>query len=166
MTLMDAPQYNVRRERRNRNLGIAAIVLFVLAFFGTIFFYLDIPWQLWHWPSDHRINVFMSTVESGNLQKAYGIWNNDPNWQQHPQQYSAYNFAAFQQDWGPKSDYGVIKSHRLVVAKSLGNGVVVGVDINNSKTPLFLRVDNKTKTIGFSPFGLCLPGSQDVGCKP
>jgi hypothetical protein len=153
MTLMDAPQFNARRERRNRNLAIAAIVVAVLIFFGVISFYLDMPWSLWHWPSDHRANQFFATVESGNLQKAYGLWNNDPNWQQHPAQYAGYDFTQFQKDWGPASDYGVIKSHQIIIAKTVGNGVVMGVDINGGKTPIFLRVDH-TKTIGFSPVEL------------
>jgi hypothetical protein len=154
MTLMDAPQYNTRRERLKRNLGIAAIVVAVLVFFGGISFYLDMPWQLWHWPSDHRINQFFATIESGDLQKAYGLWNNDPGWQQHPDQYAAYNFAQFQKDWGSASDYGKIHSHQIVVAKTVGNGVVMGVDINGGKTPIFLHVDHQSKTIGFSPVEL------------
>lgn len=153
MTLLDAPQYNARRESRKRNLAIAAIVVAVLIFFGVISFYLDIPWSLWHWPSDHRVNQFFATIESGNLQKAYGLWNNDPNWQQHPTQYAVYDFTQFQKDWGPASDYGVIKSHQIIIAKTVGNGVVMGVDINGGKTPIFLRVDH-TKTIGFSPVEL------------
>ncbi|HEX5236203.1 MAG TPA: hypothetical protein VFW25_12835 [Silvibacterium sp.] len=153
MTLMDAPKYNASRENRNRNLGIAAVVILIVAFAAGISFYLDMPWQLWHLPSDHRVNQFFSAIEGGNLQKAYALWNNDPNWQQHPTQYSVYNFDQFQKDWGPASDYGVIKSHKIIVAKTVGNGVVMGVDINGGKTPIFLRVDH-TKTIGFSPVEL------------
>ncbi len=154
MTLLDAPQYNIRRERRNRNLGIAAVVVLIIAFCAGISFYLDVPWQVWHWPSDHKVNQFFSAVESGDPNKAYGLWNNDPNWQKHPQQYSSYGFPQFQKDWGPASDYGVIKSHKIIVAKSVGNGVVMGVNINGGKTPLFLRVDNASGTIGFSPVEL------------
>lgn len=154
MSLMDAPQFNARRERRNRILGISAIVLSVLVFLAGISFYLDKPWQLWHWPSDHRVNVFFSALEAGNLARAYGIWNHDPAWQQHPDRYAAYSFADFQKDWGADSDYGVIKSHKIIVAKSVGDGVVLGVDINGGKTPIFLRVDDATKTIGFSPVEL------------
>ena len=153
MALMDAPQYNARRENRKRNLGIAAVAIVIIAFAGGISYYLDMPWQLWHWPSDHRVNNFFSAVQSGDLQKAYALWNNDPNWQQHPTQYSAYDFNQFQKDWGPSSDYGVIKSHHIIVAKTVGNGVVMGVEINGGKTPIFLRVDH-TKTIGFSPVEL------------
>ncbi len=39
-------------------------------------------------------------------------------------------------------------------AKTVGNGVVMGVNINGGKTPIFLRVDHKSKTIGFSPVEL------------
>lgn len=154
MTLMDAPKFDARRETRNRNLGIAAIVVFVLLFAGGISFYLDLPWQLWHLPSEHRVNQFFAVVQSGDLAHAYAIWNNDPNWHDHASQYSGYDFNQFQKDWGPSSDYGVIRSHKIIVAKTVGNGVVMGVNINGGKTPLFLRVDHKTKTIGFSPVEL------------
>ncbi|HEX3661913.1 MAG TPA: hypothetical protein VHU89_10805 [Acidobacteriaceae bacterium] len=153
MTLLDAPAFNARRARRNHVIAVTATVVVILGAIATWLWFLQIPWQLWHWPADHKVNSFFSTVESGDLQKAYGLWNNDPNWQQHPQQYQPYTFADFQKDWGPASDYGVIKSHRITVARHVGNGVVIGVDINGGKTPIFLRVDH-TGTIGFSPVEL------------
>jgi hypothetical protein len=146
MTLLDAPQYNAKRAKLNRNLSIAALVLIVVGGFCTFWF--------WTWPSEHRISHFLSTVESGDFNAAYAQWNHDPDWQKHPQQYTAYDFDQFQKDWGPMSDYGKIRSHKIVLSKSVGNGVVVGVDINGGKTPLFLRVDNKSKQIGFSPVEL------------
>lgn len=154
MTLMDAPQYNARRERMTRNIWIAVVTVLVLVAVGVGLYALDMPWNLWHWPSDHRVNKFFASVESGDLKQAYGLWNNDPNWQQHPGQYAAYDFTQFQKDWGPASDYGTIRSHQIIIAKAVGNGVVMGVDINGGKTPLFLRVDHKAKTIGFSPVEL------------
>ena len=156
MTLMDAPKFDVRREKRNRNLLITSIVVVVFGLIVLGSWAVEVPWQIWHWPSDHRVNNFLAAVESGDFQKAFGLWNNDPNWQQHPDQYKAYDFAAFQKDWGPASDYGVIKSHKIVIAHRVGNGVVMGLNINGGKTPIFLRVDNKTKTIGFSPVELYL----------
>jgi hypothetical protein len=154
MTLLDAPAFNARKARLMQRLSVAGVVLVVLLGIGTWLWFLQIPWQLWHWPSDHKINVFLDTVQSGNLKKAYGIWNNDPNWEQHPNQYQPYNFAAFQKDWGAGSDYGVIRSHKIIVAHHVGNGVVIGVDINGGQTPMFLRVDDATGTIGFSPVEL------------
>lgn len=154
MTLLDAPPFNARRERRNRNLLITAIVVLIVAAIAFGSWMAEIPWQLWHWPQDHRVNQFFAAVQSADLENAYGLWNNDPNWQQHPDQYKAYDFAAFQKDWGTGSDYGAIKSHTVIVAHRVGNGVVIGVNINGGKTPIFLRVDNKSKTIGFSPVEL------------
>jgi hypothetical protein len=154
MTLIDAPQYDVRRERRNRNIRITALVVVILGLITLGSWAVEVPWQVWHWPQDHRVNNFLASVQSGDFQKAYAQWNNDPDWQQHPDQYKNYDFAAFQKDWGPASDYGVIKSHQIIVAKKVGNGVVMGVNINGGKTPIFLRVDSKSKTIGFSPVEL------------
>ena len=156
MTLIDAPQFDARRERRNRNIRITALVVVILGLIAAGSWAVEMPWQIWHWPSDHRVNNFFAAVQSGDLEKAYGLWNNDPNWKQHPEQYKAYDFGTFQQDWGQASDYGVIKSHKIVVSHRVGNGVVMGVNINGGKTPIFLRVDNKTKTIGFSPVELYL----------
>lgn len=154
MTLLDAPPFNQRRAKLIRRLSITAVVVVCVIFFGAIFFTLDVPWQLWNWPSDHRINVFLNDVQAGNMQKAYAEWNNDPNWQKHPELYKLYDFNSFMRDWGPYSDYGVIKSHKVVVAKRVGNGVIMGVDINGGSTPIFLRVDNASKEIGFSPIEL------------
>ncbi len=154
MTLLDAPAFNARKARMVHNLSITGIVIAVIAGIATWLWFLQIPWQFWHWPADHQINQFLGAVEGGDLQKAYGLWNHDPNWQQHPQQYQPYGFSEFQRDWGPASDYGVIKSHRIIVSRRVGNGVVIGININGGSTPIFLRVDSKTKTIGFSPIEL------------
>lgn len=154
MTLLDAPPFNARRARWTKRISISAVVLFFLVFIGVILFRLDLPWQLWNWPADHRVNVFLEYVEAGQMQKAYGKWNNDADWQQHPGEYKLYDFKSFLQDWGPHSNYGVIHSHQIVVAKRVGNGVVMGVDINGGNTPIFLRVDNRTQQIGFSPIEL------------
>lgn len=154
MTLLDAPSYDARRARLIHRLSIAAVVIVVIGGILTWLWFLQVPWQLWHWPSDHKVNVFLDTIQDGHLKKAYGIWNNDPNWQQHPQKYAPYTFQQFSKDWGPASDYGVIKSHKIVVAHHVGNGVVIGVDINGGSTPIFLFIDDANGTIGFSPIEL------------
>jgi hypothetical protein len=143
MTLLDAPAYNLRRANLMRNIGIGIVIAVVLGAIGT--------WWFWTWPQKHRVDNFMHKVEAGDLGGAYGMWYNDPDWQQHPQRYSGYDFGKFQEDWGPGSSYGPIKSHKILMAKSFGNGVIVGLDINGGKTPIFLRVNPKTKQIGFSP---------------
>jgi hypothetical protein len=154
MTLLDAPTFDERRARLTRTLSITGVVVLAVAFFGTILYVLERPWWFWHWPSDHKVNQFMAAVESGDLNKAYGLWNHDANWQQHPQQYEPYGINEFTKDWGPSSDYGTMKSHRIFISHRVGNGVVIGLYVNGTSKPLFLRVDSKAKTIGFSPVEL------------
>lgn len=149
MTLLDAPNYDAARARRTRNIVIALFVVIVVGASGT--------WWLWNWPEEHRVNGFLATVQSGDLTKAYGMWNHDPDWQQHPERYKSYGFDRFQKDWGSGSDYGQIRSHKIVISRSWGNGVVMGEDINGGKTPIFLWVDRKTKQISFSPVELYRP---------
>lgn len=149
MTLLDAPQYNAGRARLIQRVIISALISAVVL--------AILAWFLWDWPEEHRINRFFAAVEAKDMAKAYGIWNNDPNWQQHPDRYKDYDFTRFQEDWAPMgkgNDYGVITSHKILMAKTVGNGVVIGVDINGGKKPIFLRVDHPTKTIGFSPVEL------------
>jgi hypothetical protein len=146
MTLLDAPQYNARRSRLIRDISIAVVVLIAVIGIGA--------WFFWDWPEEHRVNRFLTTVEAGDFPKAFGVWNNDPDWQQHADRYKTYDFTQFQKDWGPASDYGVIKSHKISITKTVGNGVVMGVNINGGKTPIFLRVDHQSKQIGFSPVEL------------
>ncbi|MBT9331673.1 hypothetical protein [Paracidobacterium acidisoli] len=146
MTLLDAPKYNARRAAIIRNVSITLLVVLVV---GAV-----LSWFMWDWPEEHRVNRFFAAVEASDMQKAYGIWNHDDDWQQHPDRYKPYDFTQFQKDWGISSDYGKIHSHRIIMAKTVGNGVVMGLDINGGKTPIFLRVDHSTKQIGFSPVEL------------
>jgi hypothetical protein len=155
MTLLDAPAFNERKARRNHVVSVTALVVVIVAGIGTWLWFLQIPWQFWHFPSDRKVNQFMATIEGGNLSRAFGMWNADPNWQAHPQQYQPYNLDEFTKDWGPANqDYGQMKSHKVIVARHVGNGVIVGVMINGNSKALFLRVDDKTGTIGFSPVEL------------
>lgn len=146
MTLLDAPQFDEAKSRRNRNLGIAAVIGVLVLAFLTFWF--------WNWPAEHRVNNLFTAIESGDMAKAYGIWNNDANWQQHPQKYATYNFGTFQVDWGPPSDWGVIKKHKIMMSKKTGSGTVVAVSINDRKTLTFLWVEGKTHQLGFSPVEL------------
>jgi hypothetical protein len=149
MTLLDAPKYDAARARRVRNIEIALFVVVVLGIFGT--------WWFWNWPEEHRVSTFLATVESGDQAKAYGIWTLDAEWQQHPERYKAYGFDRFQQDWGSGSQYGQIHNYKVTLSRSWGNGVLMGVNINGAKRPIFLWVDRKTKKIDFSPVELYRP---------
>jgi hypothetical protein len=156
MTLLDAPKFDEKAAKRNRKVGIGLLIAF-----GVLVVVYVVLWQttfhtfeFWAWPAEARLNTFLKTIEAGDLSSAYGQWNHDPEWKQHPDKYKNYDFDQFTKDWGPMSDYGKIRSHKIGLAKASGNGVVIGVFMNGGKTPLFLRVDSKTKEIGFSPVEL------------
>ncbi len=144
MTLLDAPQYNPAKARKRKEVLIAAFVaLLVLA--GFI-------WYFWDWPQEHLVNQFFTTLEARNLPKAFGIWNHDPDWEKHPEKYAAYPYGRFALDWGHSSDWGDIKTYKIIMAKATGSGVVVGVVVNGDQaSPVYLWVQRGQKTIGFSP---------------
>ncbi len=146
MTLLDAPQYDARKAmiRRRVLIGILVAIPFI-AFF---------TWYLWNWPEEHRVNQFFHAVEAKDYSRAFGIWNDDPKWQQHPDQYKMYPFSTFMSDWGPTGEYGTINSAKVVVTKQYGTGVVVGIEVNKNPKTLFLWVERKSKTLGFSPVDL------------
>ena len=97
-TLFEAKPYDPKKERRNRLL-ISGIITFVLiaAFFTWWFRFL---------PYEHRVDKFFDALEQKNYETAYSIWMNDPNWKQHPQQYSRYPYGEFYTDWGPGGRVG------------------------------------------------------------
>lgn len=164
MTLLDAPEFNAARDRRNRIIiySTSSVVLVLLVVWWLIAGHpLDWPWN---WDSyifgRSTVNRFFAAIEQNDQQKAYGIWFNDPNWQQHPGNYSGYTFDRFQQDWGPASpqnEYGPIHSHRIAAERYVGNVLVVGLFLNGRKSaPVFLAYDPKTHTLSFSPIQLYL----------
>jgi hypothetical protein len=162
MTLMDAPKYDaVASRRRSQTLYgfLIGFVVLLLAAWFAVGHPLDGPWTWWtYWTGEHATEKFLGAVEANDLPRAYGIWVDDPAWQQHSVVDGSYTFARFSEDWGQNSsanDYGTIKSHRVVVEKMWGNVLVVGSLINGRKSKaLFLSYDRKAHTLGFSPVEL------------
>src|SRR5579883_1043337 len=144
MTLFEAPAYDPRKARR-RNTTIVAIFVAVLIV-GTI------AWFYRNYPEERVVQKFMTALENKDYEKAYGIWQHDPNWKQHPQNYPNYSFGEFYQDWGPGGEWGLIHSFHIDGSVSGGSGVVVVVTINQRKEQARLWVENKSKTMTFSPY--------------
>ena len=164
MTLLDAPAFDAARDRRNQTILWTGVGLVFALFIGSWLIAgmpVDWPWRWWtHFRARSTANRFLSAVEQNDMQKAYSIWLQDPDWQQHSDKTAAYPFDRFQQDWSPTSsanEYGVIKSHKIVAARMSGNVLLMGIRINDLKSkPLFLNYDPKTKALGFSPVELYL----------
>jgi hypothetical protein len=162
MTLLDAPVFNEARERRNRFIFIGSAGLLLVLLVGWwLVAGRPIDWP-WNWNSylmgRMTVNSFLTAVEKNDLPAAYGIWLHDKDWQKHPAQSSAYPFERFQEDWSPTSpenEYGVIQSHKIVLAGRYGNGLLVAVLMNGRKSKaLNLQYDPKSATLSFSPPGV------------
>ncbi|MGH9605261.1 MAG: hypothetical protein ACRD3N_06115 [Terracidiphilus sp.] len=171
MTLLDAPKFNEARYRRNR------LILFSAA--GLIFT-LFVAWWLvaghpvdwpWNWNNyifgNATVDTFFNAVEQNDMNKAYGIWFHDPNWQQHPGKYSSYTVKLFEQDWSPASSqntYGPIRSDKIAGERMNGNVLIVGLYINGqTKNPVFLAYDPHHHTLSFSPVQLQLGPMLGLG---
>ena len=162
MTLLDAPQFDEARERRNRlNLSISAGALLVLFVVWWLVAGRPVDWP-WNWNAHligrSTINRFLTAVEKNDLPKAYGIWTHDPDWQQHPAQHGVYPYSRFVGDWSPTSpdnEYGSIQSHKIAAARMYGNVLLVANLINGRKSnALDLDYEPKTHTLTFSPPGV------------
>ena len=162
MTLLDAPQFDAKRSRRNLLIvqcSLAALVLLFITWWLVSSRPVDWPWN-WnrYLFGRHAVNKFLTAVEAGDLTTAYGVWTNDKNWQQHPDLKGPYPFSRFQEDWSttsPDNEYGVIQTHKIVLAGRWGNGLLVATLINGRKSKaLNLQYDPKTKTLAFSPPGV------------
>ena len=136
MTLLNAPEYDSRRDRRNRNLLIAAGVLVLLTIvIGMGGFMLGHGWFFSNLPAEHKVSNFFSALEAKDYAKAYGIWWNDPEWQQHPQKYD-YTLQRFTEDWTTDSPVNApIVNHHVDISKTdgsgaFGTGIIVAVRVN------------------------------------
>lgn len=164
MTLLDAPSFNESRDRRKRQMVWGTVGTLVVLFIG---FWLvagrpvDWPWHWWmHLRGRTEVNTFFKDVEKNDLNEAYGVWMHDRDWPQHKDKLGSYTFDRFQEDWSPSSsqnEYGPIKSHEIVAARTLGNVLLVGIRLNGMKSKaVFLNYDPKSHQLGFSPVELYL----------
>ena len=164
MTLLDAPTFNEARYRRRRQMFWGTVITLVVLF---IAFWLvsgrpvDWPWNwMIHLRGRSEINTFFKDLEKNDLAAAYGVWTHDAEWQQHKDKMGSYTFERFQEDWSPTSsqnEYGPIKSHDIVAARTSGNVLLAGIRVNGSKSKtIFLNYDPNTKQLGFSPVELYL----------
>ncbi len=147
-TLFEYQPYDPARERRKRNRIIAAVVLVLIV--------AAILWTQRYWPEEHRVDGFFAALKAKSYEQAYGIWMNDPDWKQHPQQHARYPYNAFYLDWGPGGEYGIIQSYHIDGAATPpgrdASGVVVVVTVNQRAEKAHLWVEKGSKTLSFSPF--------------
>ena len=137
MTLMNAPDYDSRRDARNRNLMIAAGVLVLLTLAILMGgFVMGHGWFFSNVPAEHKVDNFFKALEAKDYAKAYGIWWNDPEWQQHPEKHADYPLQRFTEDWTTASPVNApIVEHHVDISKTdgsgaFGTGIIVAVRVN------------------------------------
>jgi hypothetical protein len=155
MTLLNAPEYDKRKENTKRNVLIGAGVLVLLtAVIGVGGFLLGHGWFFSTLPAEHRVDQFLTALEAKDYDKAYAIWMNDPDWKQHPQKYD-YTLKRFTEDWTTESDWGPIKSHHVDISKRTGTGVIVAARVNDSPKKLFMWYEKSNGTLTYpAPYNL------------
>jgi hypothetical protein len=159
MALMDAKEYDPRPAQKRRKI-IATAVVVVLAIAAYLY--------LTRYDSEKKvINNFFHAIEQKDFDAAYGIYQADPEWKQHPEKYAAYTINQFKLDWGPQGEYGAITSHQVDCALEppkkdfvSASGVVVVVIINNRKDPRSMWVEKKSRTVTDSPLKVLCRGAQ------
>ncbi len=96
-----------------------------------------------NYPEEKAVSRFLTTLEQGQFQKAYQLWQPSPS----------YTFNDFLRGWGEQGDYGKIREFKIIRSKSKGsNTVIVTVRINNVDPPIDLLVDRKSKGLAYSVF--------------
>jgi hypothetical protein len=153
MTLLNAPEYDQRREARNRNLLIGAGVLVsLLVVLGIGGFLLGHGWLFSNLPIEHKVDAFFTALEAKDYGKAYAIYTNDPDWQQHPDRHKDYSLQRFTEDWTSESPVGgPILSHHVDISKTdgsgaFGSGVIVAVRVNGNHK-LFMWYERRDGTL-------------------
>jgi hypothetical protein len=169
MSLMDAPAYDPTVDNRRRNVlfGISG-ALALLAILAVAGFVLGHGWLWTNLGYEHRVNYFFDALEAKDYAKAYGIYNADPDWQQHPQKYSDYPLPRFTDDWTADSPVNApITSHHVDISRTdgsgaFGTGVIVAVRVNledgvGHKVFMYVNKSDKTMTwpaphqLGYNP---------------
>lgn len=159
MTLIDAPEYDSRRANRNRAILLSLAILFAVVLVLTILGYLlGHGWLFSNLPTEHRVNQFYTALEAKDYGKAYGIYQNDADWRQHPDKYSGYSLQRFTEDW-TMPEYspagGPIVSHHVDVSRTdgsgkFGTGIIVAATLNgNPEKKSFIYVNREDGTFTY-----------------
>jgi hypothetical protein len=145
MTLLDAKPYDSAASRRRRVCIATLIVALLLA-----------AWLAYHfrnYPERAAASKFFAALQKQDYESAYSVWFHDPDWKHHQEKYSNYPYSDFYRDWGPGSEWGVVKSQSVDCSLSPGNGsgVIVQVTVNGRAQRAYLWVQKSDKTLSFSP---------------
>ncbi len=156
MTLLNAPEYNPRREKMIQNLLVGSGVLIALLIVLTLAGFISgHGWLFTNMLVERRVDHFLTDIENKDFAGAYGIYVNDKHWQSTPEKYSGYPLKRFTEDWTTYSPVGPIHSHHVDKSVSDGSGsfgttLLVAATINGDKNRrLFLGVQRSDGTFSY-----------------
>jgi hypothetical protein len=133
MTLLDAPP--PRPSLHIWRYVVLAITILPIA--------VGLYFLVRNYPEERAVTRFLTTLEQGNFQEAYRLWQPSPT----------YSFQDFLHDWGTQGDYGKIREFQILGTRSKGSSlVIVTIKVNNVVPPLDIVVDRKTKGLSYSAF--------------
>ena len=121
-----------------RYVPLPVLILLVLMVLGLGGFF---TFHFWNFRQERAVSTFLTTLEEGNFQKAYELW----------QPVSSYTYQDFLHGWGEQGDYGKIRKFEILGSKSKGPSVVVTIRVNDVDPPLDLVVDTKKLGLSYAP---------------
>jgi len=143
MTLLNAPAYNERKEKLQKYLLLGSFITIVVLVLLTLAGYLlGHGWLFSNLPAEHRVDTFYTALEAKDYNKAFGIYNNDPNWQQHPEKFKDYPINRFTTDWTTESPAGgPILTHHIDISRTdgsgnFGAGIIVAATVTTAAKPM------------------------------
>ena len=145
MALMDAQQYDPTSERRRRRLILTIVCVLLVGSW--------IAYHLRNHSERAEVRRFFAALEKQDYEDAYSIWLDDPDWKQHLAKYSVYPFNDFYRDWGPGSEWGLVKSYHVdcSLTPGGGSGVIVQVTVNQRARHAYVWVQKSDHTFSFPP---------------
>ena len=153
MDLMNAPEYDARQENLKRNLLIGSGATFVLLVLLTLAGYImGHGWLFTNLPAEHKVDRFFTALEAKDYDKAYAIYTNDEQWQQHPDKHKDYDLQRFTEDWTTESPVkGPVTKHHVDISRTdgsgtFGTGTIVAVRVNGDNK-LFMWVQRSDGTL-------------------
>ena len=158
MTLLNAPAFNEGKEKLQRNLLIGSGVLIVLLVLITLGgFIAGHGWAFSNLPAEHRVGEFFAALQAKDYKKAFGIYNNDPDWQQHQDKYKDYPESRFESDWSTQDPIdGPLNSYHVDISRTdgtgrFGSGIIVAVTVNGGKR-VFMYYIRKDGTLSWPAY--------------
>lgn len=149
---MDAPKYDPTRDRIIQRSIITVVALVIIGFLlGMGGYVAGHGWFFTNLPTEHKVNAFFNALEAKDYKTAYGLYQNDKNWEQHPDKFG-YPLNRFIEDWTTHSPVSApITEHHVDLSKTdgtgrFGSGIIVAVRVNGDHK-VFMYVSRSDGTM-------------------